>query len=128
MNRGKGAMSAIINEREVIFSSTDKVKLISIFPSNWTIDQEGHHLPKSPRNSEYNLSNILITAWKVSRHFKINESKTATGPDKIPMIFHRNIRPGLFQIRAKLFNCYLKYESFSSLRRVKRIPGFQEGR
>lgn len=128
MNRVKGAMSAIIKEHEVIYSLTDKVKHISsIFPSNWTIDQKGHHFSKSPRNSVYNLSN-LFTAWKISSHFKSHEPKTLTVPHKIPMIFLRNINPGIFPIRAKLFNCYLKYESFSSLWRVKRIPGFQERR
>lgn len=56
-------MPTIINDLDVISSSSDKAKhFASIFSSNSTLDDKGHPLPDFPRLTKHNLTNILLTA------------------------------------------------------------------
>lgn len=102
MNKGKTTVTTVINGPEVISSSTDKAKIFaSIFTSNSTLDNKGQRLPNFPRQTEHDLSNILISVREVSGLIKSLNPAKATSRDNIPIIVDKNISPDLSPRRYK---------------------------
>ena len=115
LNRGKSPIPAIINDPEVLSSSSDKAELFAkIFSVNSTLDDSNNPLPDFPPQTANSISSFKITVKEVSRLIRDLDSSKATGPDEIPVVVLKNISPEISPILTKLFNRCLKEKSFPS--------------
>lgn len=84
----------------------------------WTLSQiphyQGHLLPDFPPLTEHKLCNLTILTQDISKSVKNLDFTKVTGPDKIPVIVLKYLKPELSPILVKFFNCCLK-EKFSQV-------------
>ena len=113
LGRGKSPIPAIINDPEVLSSSSDKAELFAkMFSSNSTLDDSNNPLPDFPLQTANSISGFKVTVKEVSKLIHDLDSSKATGPDEIPVVVLKNISPEISPILTKLFNRCLKEKSF----------------
>ena len=113
LNKGKSAIPPLLNDPEVLSSTSDKEKLFAEnFSMNSNLDDSGISLSVFPSRTNLKLHNIPVTP-KMVRKVVINlDLSKAYGPDCIPVVVLKNCEPKLSYILAELFNKYLKESCF----------------
>ena len=113
LNKGKSAIPPLFNGPKVLFSASNKVKLITkAFSNNFNLDYSGISLPVFPSRTYLKLHDISITPKMVKKVITNLDSLKASGPDCIPVVVLKNCEPELSYILAELFNICLKESCF----------------
>ena len=108
-NKGKSAIPPLFNGPEVLFSASDKEKLLAEkFSKNSNFDGSGISLPVFACRTNLKLHNISLTPKMVKKVIMNLDLSKASGPDFIPLVVLKNCEPELSYILAELCNKSLK--------------------
>ena len=91
LNKGKSAITPLFNGSEMLFSASDKAKLLAKnFSQNFNFDDSGISLPVFLSRTNLKLHNISITLKMVKKVITNLDSSKASGPDCIPVVVLKN--------------------------------------
>ena len=91
LNKGKSAITPLFNGSEMLFSASDKAKLLAkSFSQNFNLDDSGISLPVFLSRTNLKLHNISITLKMVKKVITNLDSSKASGPDCIPVVVLKN--------------------------------------
>lgn len=68
----------------------------------FTSDDKDQPLSNFVLLTEHSVFNIFITAWRYSRLITSLEFKKATGQEKIPVVFRKNITPEISSLMQNI--------------------------
>ena len=119
LNKGKSAIPSLVNDPEVLSSTSNKVKLFAKnFSKNSNLDNSGISLPVFPFRTNLKLHNIPMPPKMVKKVIMNLDSSKASAPDCIPVVVLKNSKPELSYILAELFNICLKEFCFPDCLKV----------
>ena len=122
LNKVKSAIPPLINIAELLFSVSDKVKLIAeISSKNSYLDDSGIFSSVFPSRTHLKLHNISLTPKIVKQVIMNLDLTKASSPDCIPVVVLKNYALELAYILAELFNKCLKESCFPECWKVSLV-------
>ena len=113
LNKGKSAVTPLINDLEVLSSASDKAKLFAEnFFKNSNLDDSGISLTVFPSRTNLIMLNFSVTPKMVKKVIMNLSLSNATGPDCLPVVVLKNCGPELSYILAELLNKCQKESCF----------------
>ena len=121
LNKGKSAISPLLNGPEALPSASNKAKSFAKnFSKNSNLDDSGISLPVFPSRTNLKM-HISITPKMVKKVITNLDSSKASSPDCIPVVVLKNCEPELSYVLAKLFNKCLKESCFLDCWKVSSV-------
>jgi len=113
--KGKSVIPPLLDGPRVVSSTRGKAEILaSSFARNCTLPVSGQYLPDFPSRSNTFLDDVVITPDNVTEKIATLDSSSASGPDRIPVLFLKQCSPELSDIFSRLFTKCLSESCFPS--------------